>query len=184
MKKDLIELFKLSCNDFTISRSNAQIGIYVDCDTSSKIMQMLPSEISVPGMKKPFKTERWNMNNNFIGFRFKDEPPIGIGITWKEYSVEYGYFFPIISYAFWNNYIKRKKYCEFVKNNWVVGTDYDYDFCTLEKKVRFEKRTRFIIHGTLVEELTFEEYKELCTLYKDKVAEFDKYQLQKRLGKL
>jgi len=183
MKEDLIELFKKSCNNFSFARSNQRINVNIDSGAYSEIKNMLPKQISVPGLRKPFYVDTYNISNSLVGFMFKDEPPIGIGSIYKTYKVKYGYFFPIISYTFWNNYIKRKKYCDFVINNWISGTDYDYDYCSLEKKIWFDKRARFIIHGTLVAEISFDEYLELYNLYKSKVVEYDQFKLKERLGK-
>ena len=182
MKEDLIKLFEKTCSNFSVSRKNERFEVDVDCDTFSKIKDFLPAKIYVPGAKKPFEGY-CNCPRYFTGFKFDEEPPIVIGTFSKTYKIKYGYFFPIISFAFWNNYINRKKYYNFIKKNWNAETDCSFDYDTLEKTIEFEKRTRFMMHGSIVAEISFKEYNKLMCLYKEKIGEYDLFKLRERLKK-
>lgn len=155
--------------------------IHIDIPSNSynNIREMLLIEISIPSEKlKPFSSDSNDIDKYLTGFRFNDEPPIGIGTYTKRYCVKYGVLIPFISYAFWWNYKKRKIYTKFAKKEGLKNSVYVDSFL---KKIEFKKITGFIVQGTIVSEITLKEYFELSNLYNDKVKEYDLYQLNTRL---
>lgn len=186
MKELLIKLFKNSCNDFSISRNNKYLGVKIDSNVDSEIRKILPSEIVCEGIKKPFDS-RWSYGpDRFIGFKFKDEPPIFIGSFRKEYKMEYGFasllLFPFL---YWSNKKNRKKVIHFIETNWKKDIDfYNLYVNKIDCSITFWKEVNFIVQGTVFSIISKDEFNELKKIHGDKVFEYDKAKLEERLKKI
>lgn len=181
MKEKLIRLFRETCDNFEISRSKNEINIKIDSETRTELFGLLPKEIPVNGLKS-FTEWDYDLGSSKFGFNFSSQPPIGIGRVYKTYIVKYGVLIPFISYLFINNYKRRRKYLKFIENyteHTIINR-----FCdTLDKKITFEIKQPYIIHGTIFSPITDEEYRELFFLYHEKVKEYDAFILDQRLNK-
>lgn len=181
-KKELIELFKKSCNDMNIERNE----YFIKNNVKTKLLLKLFNSSEVINTNPLENKLTWDNieRGNSIGFEFKELPSLTIGSVELIHKWQYGKFFPIISYFYPSNYINRKmltKYCDILRSNNLIFTEYYID--TLLKYINLWERKFFIIQGTLMEEITIEEYLELSNLYNKKVKEYDVHILHKRLNK-
>jgi len=185
LKKDLIQLFADTCKNFDVPRDNHEFNTNIDFETQRNIRKSLHSdEIRVPGMDKHFSRFDSDVSTYDIGFKFSHNPPIALGQTTANYRVKYGIMILIISYLFLNNYKKRKAYTKFCneltkvdEKSWCSECD---DF---SKIITLKNKKRFIVHGTLFAEISFEEYDQLAQMYKASVKKYDEYMLTSRLNK-
>jgi hypothetical protein len=182
LKGDLIQLFKNSCEDMKISRNKHNIRIDVDYDTRHDIFKALfPKDIKVLNQDSFTQCEQ-NIGTYHTGFKFSDNPPLGISGISQTYGVKYGILIPFISLLFLNNYKRRKAYKIFCDTLIKFDpTKWTYWYCRYEKRFKLTLKKKFIVHGTLFAEISKVEYAELIKLYNSKVEEYDKHKLKTRL---
>lgn len=184
LKEKLVKLFQDTCNDFEVPRQDDYLKLSINSTAREKIIKWFDEQILTEFSKYPLCFEDYDFNSYVRGFNFKEQPPIVVASIDAKYSVKYGILFPIIGYLFINNYKRRKSINNQVLNLIVNNRNFKDWWCdTLEKRISFKQQKFFILQGSLVEEITHEEYSLFVTEYKLSVNKYDIHMLDKRLKK-
>ena len=184
LKENLIKLFKQTCVNLDIPRQDNYIDVKFTTDLKKSIKNWFPKTIETEFDKYSFSVSEYDFDSYGRGFKFREDPPIIIASVDAQYYIKYGILIPVISYLFLNNYKRRnvilKQVDELTKKN---PEEFKKSLCdSLEKKIWLKQTKYLIIHGSLIEELTFEEYNELKTRYSISVSNYDEHLLEKRLN--